>query len=764
MAYDFRNLSYLDFEDLARDLVGRELGCRFEAFCPGPDGGIDGRNASAASGTVILQAKHYAGSSFSDLKAAMRRSRSAIGSLGPDRYVLVTSCGFTPGGKGELAQLIGPVLRNEDDILGPEDLNGLLRKYPDIEQANIKLWLSSAAVLDRMVNAANHVVTALSRGEIEDKVRVYAPNPSFREARDKLESGHVVIISGPPGVGKTTLAEMLSFAYIVEGWEYVVVRSLDDGFAKLHDTQRQIFFFDDFLGTAALDTRALAAKDSDLARFIKRVRTSSNARFVLTTRAPIFEEARRVSERLADKSLDIVKYVLDVGLYTRRIKARILYNHLLVSNISFDHIRALWSSGAVPRIVDHKNYNPRIIEAMTDGVQVGGVGADDYPAEFIKSLNNPQRIWDVSFRSHIPRKCQHLLYSLFFCSDYGVLIDELRVIFNGLHQFVSSKYAVPHDSSDFEESLRILEGGYIAIRDRRVSFINPSLRDYLSDRLDDVDLICDFASAAQKADWASRLWDYVRIDKLWSPQRHTQVARCFLPLATRFHELPGWTPSRTTPDAWEYHDMGDAERISLLLTWRACSGDAQFEQLALALATQRVGHFDAWGDGRRLVKLLLELSDQQDDYSLDDRPALVDRLEEGLTEMLGGHMMPDDLESIWDEIDARRTSFSPRVADAARDAIAEHIRDVQSFVEGLNSESELRDHINTIERFGRRFAIPDDELKRAISVIHERIAEIGEEAETAPSPSRSSMPTPERESFDDGDLANLFAPLVHGLE
>jgi len=129
-----------------------------------------------------------------------------------------------------------------------------------------------------------------------------------------------------------------------------------------------------------------------------------------------------------------------------------------------------------------------------------------------------------------------------------------------------------------------------------------------------------------------------------------------------------------------------------------------------------------------------------------------------------GHMMPDDLESIWDEIDARRTSFSPRVADAARDAIADYIRDVQSFVEGLDSESELKDHIKTIERFGRRFAIPDDELKRAITVVHERIAEIGEETETAPSPSRSSMPTPERESFDDRDLANLFAPLVNGLE
>jgi hypothetical protein len=170
-----------------------------------------------------------------------------------------------------------------------------------------------------------------------------------------------------------------------------------------------------------------------------------------------------------------------------------------VSGISLDRIKALWVAGAVPKIIDHKNYNPRIIEAMTDGTQVREIAAEDYPSEFVKALNNPQRIWDVSFRNHIPAKCRHLLYSLFFCSDYGVSIDELCIVFNGLHQFVSSKYSVAHDPKDFEETLRILEGGYIDIRDKRVSFINPSLRDYLGDYIDDVELVCDFATSAQKS-------------------------------------------------------------------------------------------------------------------------------------------------------------------------------------------------------------------------------------------------------------------------
>jgi hypothetical protein len=45
----FGNLSPADFEDLVRDLVGRELGVRFEAFAAGPDGGMDGRHAKDAA-------------------------------------------------------------------------------------------------------------------------------------------------------------------------------------------------------------------------------------------------------------------------------------------------------------------------------------------------------------------------------------------------------------------------------------------------------------------------------------------------------------------------------------------------------------------------------------------------------------------------------------------------------------------------------------------------------------------------------------------
>jgi hypothetical protein len=92
-----------------RDLVGRELGVRFEAFAAGPDGGMDDRHAKGGA-RIILQAKHYAGSTHAALKSEIKRERSSIDHLAPTRYVLATSRALTPTQKKELAALIGPPL------------------------------------------------------------------------------------------------------------------------------------------------------------------------------------------------------------------------------------------------------------------------------------------------------------------------------------------------------------------------------------------------------------------------------------------------------------------------------------------------------------------------------------------------------------------------------------------------------------------------------------------------------------------------------
>lgn len=153
MPSDFSALSPSEFEALSADLIGRALGIRFEQFGEGADGGIDGRHAPHADGVTILQAKRYEKTAITALKREMYGERAKIDRLGPNRYVLSTSVAMTPQRKRDLMEICGPTLRSSMDIFGREDLEALLRTYPDIEESHPALWTpSSGGALKRILH------------------------------------------------------------------------------------------------------------------------------------------------------------------------------------------------------------------------------------------------------------------------------------------------------------------------------------------------------------------------------------------------------------------------------------------------------------------------------------------------------------------------------------------------------------------------------------------------------------------------------------
>lgn len=765
MNYNFSALSYADFEDLSRDLIGRELSVRFEAFAPGPDGGMDGRHAAGTSKTV-LQCKHYAGTRWSGLKRAMKKERASIDRLSPGRYILTTSCPLLPENKAELADIIGPALTSTDDIFGPGDLNGLLRKHPEIVKSHIKLWLSGTAVLERVLHAALHSFNDITRGEIVEKVRVYAPNPSFNAAQDILERQHVLIISGPPGVGKTTLAEMLCYAHLGEGWELKAIRQLDDGLTTITDTKKQIFYFDDFLGRVALDKHALAKMDSDLARFITRIRKSPNARFILTTRAPIFEEAKRHSEHLADRHLDISRYLLDVGVYTRRIKARILYNHLLVTGTPQTHINALIDSGKIAPIVDHKNYSPRLIALMTEGARVADYAAKDYPAAFLTALDNPTQLWDIPFRKHIPTTCRHLLMTLFFCSEFGVQIETLRAAYASYHRVLSDHYGAARDPKDFEESLKILEGGFIKIVGTTVGFVNPSVRDYLQTYLDDYTLLTLAAQASVQSEWAQKVWEHgKRLATAWTrpmPAGRASLARAFLPIARAFLTLPGWVRIHNSTRGETYAPTGlsNVERLELMIDWWYASADEDLLPLISTLAGKPVDGWDAWRDAENLLILVGKLRDTGYFDELPQAADLADTLERGAANMIDRNSLnSEDLDKLSDAYEEWKHYLGTEIEEAIASGVRREFEEIDRVLRDMDSESTVDEHIEVLEKLGKRTGIPDAVVKRASDKAWERKFEIESASAEASSSSIRSRDPQIADGFDDAALQTLFAPL-----
>lgn len=292
--YDFTTcLSPLDFEHLSKDLLETELGIPLENFSEGRDKGIDLRYAPvrgagraafniASFGVdpkpseLIVQCKRY--SKFSDLKSALTKTElSKIQKLKPARYILATSVSLSPQQSQEIQALLTPFVQSTGDIYGRERLNSLLTKHSEIERRHIQLWVSSAGVLDSIVNAGTHLV---SREEVERTLasaKIYVRNRSFDEALAILKKHRVCIISGLPGIGKTTLARMLLLYF--HGRKFDVVRitgDVSEARAVGYHNNPRFYYYDDFLGQTAQADKLNKNEDQRLLDFMASVRDSKD--------------------------------------------------------------------------------------------------------------------------------------------------------------------------------------------------------------------------------------------------------------------------------------------------------------------------------------------------------------------------------------------------------------------------------------------------------------------------------------------------------
>ena len=227
--YDFHDLSPLDFEDLARDLLQAELGITLETFGPGRDKGIDCRY-SHGTHSLIVQAKHYLRSGKNKLLTSLKSENQKIQKLKPTRYILTTSVSLTPEFKEKIKTSMPNTPLSTADIIGLEELNNLLSKHPAIEKNHFKLWLTSTSILERMLRSGIYNRTETEMDLIRKMVPKFVQNDSVQEAEKILSASGTLIISGHPGVGKTTLARMLVWLHASQDWKVFVVDDISEAF------------------------------------------------------------------------------------------------------------------------------------------------------------------------------------------------------------------------------------------------------------------------------------------------------------------------------------------------------------------------------------------------------------------------------------------------------------------------------------------------------------------------------------------------------
>ena len=462
--YDFNILSPSEFECFTRDLLQASEKIRIGSFADGRDGGIDLSFAYDSTKKCIIQCKRYK-QDWSKLKSNLNKEVSKVKTLNPDRYILATSVDLTAANKDEIKSMFAPYIKDTTtDILGKADLNNLLGQYPEIEKQYYKLWLGSTNVLDTIVHKNVINWSEFELDEIKSEIAKYVPNESFNKAQKILSENRYVIISGIPGIGKTTLARMLVYNFLAYEYEefIYVVDDLDNA-SKVYDkNKKQVFFFDDFLGSNFFDIQKQSTSfENKLISFINRVKKSQNSLFIMTTREYILSDAKNYYEKIGLNNIEIAKCTIDLSHYTKIVRAQILYNHLAEANLPTKYIDVLVNEQVYVKLIQHRNFNPRIIEAFINQK----IWKNSSPEIFINTLfsflNKPTSVWNKAFNNLKPF-AKYALLVLVTMRDAHY--DEWQAAYKFFCKVTRNNLDLKYEDGLWKETVNILQNCFIKIK------------------------------------------------------------------------------------------------------------------------------------------------------------------------------------------------------------------------------------------------------------------------------------------------------------
>ncbi len=491
---NYTNLNDNEFEDLCEDVMSKKLGVKLRKFAPGKDGGIDLVD-SVSSKNIMVQVKHYISTSVSGLISSFKKELPKVKKQNPKQYYVCCSKELTPQNVQEIYEIFKDYMDSDANIISIIEIEEFLQKPENIDvlKKHYKLWIDSTNILQDILTNNICIDCESLMYDIEKEVKFFVKTSAYEAALNCLSNNRVLFIVGEPGVGKTTTSKMLLLNYAVEGYR---IRYTTDGtdiseLKKALSTNpeaKEIILLDDCFGQAYFNMKETQGKE--LLSLIKHVCLCKNKLLILNSRVTIYQDARNKTPKLIDSmnSGEYKLYVLNISSITSYDKAKILYNHLYFNKIDADRMSKIKENRNYMKIINHSNYNPRIIEFVCKPYRFEEIAPVNYFAYIMNNLDNPKDVWldeYINRLSNIDRIFINTLYSL---GNTTVPLELVRACFNyRLKNTPNVDFTIDH----FKQCLSRLLESFVKIVDEKgkkmLSVSNPSVNDFLDRYLDDND-------------------------------------------------------------------------------------------------------------------------------------------------------------------------------------------------------------------------------------------------------------------------------------
>jgi hypothetical protein len=360
-------------------------------------------------------------------------------------------------------------------VLGAEEISASLDRHPWLRVAmpSVLGLRDLGALIDPDVRERS----SLDVERAQQLARVFWPTHAYERAREVLERHRFVVLTGPPEMGKTAIAEMLALAHLTDGWDAHQCNDPDQVWRAFDGGRRQVFVADDAFGSTEYRPDAAERWARGLGRLLEML--DAEHWLIWTSRpAPLKAGLRRVQRESGSERFPAPGEVLvDASDLDLADKTLILFRHAKGGGVGRT-ARRLVRSAALP-IVEHPHFTPERIrrfatERLNELSRLATTDEGRLVSIIEQELASPTDAMRTSFRALEPEH-RELLISLLDAP--AGLIDERELA------AVVRRHHSGGLSHPVAELIDRLTDHFVRVTPLGIGWVHPSWRDLVIEEL-----------------------------------------------------------------------------------------------------------------------------------------------------------------------------------------------------------------------------------------------------------------------------------------